>query len=202
MADDLHFKTIAELAALLRAGHLSSVVLTEAFLARIEALQPQLDAFITITADLARAQAKLADRELAAGHDRGPLHGIPIGLKDIYNTQGILTAAHSKICIDNIPEADATAARKLFDAGAVLLGKLSTHEFAHGGPSFDLPWPPARNPWNLEHFTGGSSSGSGVAVASGFTAAALGTDTGGSIRTPASLCGIVGLKPTYGRVSR
>jgi aspartyl-tRNA(Asn)/glutamyl-tRNA(Gln) amidotransferase subunit A len=202
MTDALHFKTIAEFAALLRAGELSAIELTDAFLARIEALQPQLDAFITITADVARAQAKLADGEIAAGRYRGPLHGIPIGLKDIYNTQGILTSAHSKICIDNVPEADAVAARKLFDAGTVLLGKLSTHEFAHGGPSFDLPWPPARNPWNLEHFTGGSSSGSGCAVAAGLAAGALGTDTGGSIRTPSAFCGVTGLKPTYGLVSR
>jgi len=202
MTDELHFKTIAELGALLRGRDLSPVELTEAFLKRIEALDPQLNAFITITADLARAQAKSAEEEIAAGRYRGPLHGIPIGLKDIYSTKGILTSGHSKICIDNIPEADATATRKLFDAGSVLLGKLATHEFAHGGPSFDLPWPPARNPWNLEHFTGGSSSGSGCSVAAGLVAGALGTDTGGSIRTPSAFCGVTGLKPTYGRVSR
>ena len=183
MTDELHFKTIAELAALLRGRDLSPVELTEAFLKRIEALDPQLNAFITITADLARTQAASAEREIAAGRYRGPLHGIPLGLKDIYSTKGILTSGHSKICIDNIPDTDATATRKLFDAGSVLLGKLATHEFAHGGPSFDLPWPPARNPWNLEHFTGGSSSGSGGAVAAGLAAGALGTDTGGSIRS-------------------
>ena len=202
MTDDLHFRTIAELGALLRGRGLSAVELTEAFLGRIEALDPQLNAFITVTADRARSQAKAADAEIAAGRYRGPLHGIPLGLKDIYDTRGILTSAHSRICIDNVPATDATATRKLFDAGGVLLGKLSTHEFAHGGPSFDLPWPPARNPWNLEHFTGGSSSGSGCAVAAGLAAGALGTDTGGSIRTPSAFCGVTGLKPTYGLVSR
>ena len=122
--------------------------------------------------------------------------------KDIYTTQGILTSGGSKVCSDNIPTFDATATRKLHDAGAVLLGKLQTHEFAHGGPSFDLPWPPARNPWHLEHFTGGSSSGSGAAPAAGLIPASLGSDTGGSIRGPASFCGIVGLMPTSGLVSR
>ncbi|MGZ8209127.1 MAG: amidase [Burkholderiales bacterium] len=202
MTADLHFRTIAELARLLRAREISPVELTDAFLARIAALDDQLNAFITVTAERARAQAKRAESELAKGEYRGPLHGIPLGLKDIYDTAGVLTSAHSKICIDNIPREDATAARKLAEAGSVLLGKLSTHEFAHGGPSFDLPWPPARNPWNLEHFTGGSSSGSGAAVAAGLAAGALGTDTGGSIRTPAALCGLAGLKPTYGLVSR
>ncbi|MGZ8269138.1 MAG: amidase, partial [Burkholderiales bacterium] len=202
MTADLHFRTIAELARLLRAREISPVELTDAFLARITALDDQLNAFITVTAERARAQAKRAESELAKGEYRGPLHGIPLGLKDIYDTAGVLTSAHSKICIDNVPREDATAARKLAEAGSVLLGKLSTHEFAHGGPSFDLPWPPARNPWNLEHFTGGSSSGSGAAVAAGLAAGALGTDTGGSIRTPAALCGLAGLKPTYGLVSR
>ncbi len=130
------------------------------------------------------------------------MHGIPFGLKDIYATAGIRTTGHSKTCVDTVPAADATTVRKLYDAGAILTGKLATHEFAHGGPSFDLPWPPARNPWNREHFTGGSSSGSGAAVAAGFVPAALGSDTGGSIRGPAAFCGIVGLKPTYGLVSR
>ena len=130
------------------------------------------------------------------------MHGIPFGLKDIYATAGIRTTGHSKTCVDTVPAADATTVRKLYDAGAILTGKLATHEFAHGGPSFDLPWPPARNPWNREHFTGGSSSGSGAAVAAGLVPATLGSDTGGSIRGPAAFCGIVGLKPTYGLVSR
>lgn len=202
MTNDLHFLSIAEAAKLIRARRLSPVELTRAYLQRIEALDPQLNAFITVTADLALQQARRAEREITKGNYRGPLHGIPFGLKDIYNTKGILTSGHSKVCIDNIPGEDATTTRKLYEAGAVLLGKLATHEFAHGGPSFDLPWPPARNPWHLEHFTGGSSSGSGAAVAAGLAPFALGSDTGGSIRGPASFCGIVGLIPTYGLVSR
>jgi aspartyl-tRNA(Asn)/glutamyl-tRNA(Gln) amidotransferase subunit A len=202
MTDELTLKTIASLAELIRTREVSPVEVTEAFLRRIEAFDSQLDAFITVTADLARRQAKAAEAEIVSGRYRGALHGIPFGLKDIYDTQGILTSAHSKICIDNVPREDATTTRKLYEAGAVLLGKLATHEFAHGGPSLDLPWPPARNPWHLEHVTGGSSSGPGAAVAAGLVAGALGTDTGGSIRTPACFCGIAGLKPTYGLVSR
>src|SRR5204862_4560259 len=121
---------------------------------------------------------------------------------DIYDTKGILTSGHSRVFLDRIPKDDAMTTTRLYDAGAVLLGKLATHEMAHAGPSFDLPWPPARNPWNLAHFTGGSSSGSGAAVASGLVPLALGPDTGGSIRGPASLCGVVGLMPTFGLVSR
>ena len=199
---DLHYLTIAETADLIRGKKLSPVELTEALLARIETFQPQLSAFITVTGDLARAQAKQAEQDIAQGKYRGPLHGIPFALKDIYNTAGILTSGGSKVAIDNIPASNATTTQKLLDAGAILLGKLQTHEFAHGGPSFDLPWPPARNPWNLAHFSGGSSSGSGVALAAGLTPAALGYDTGGSIRGPASHCGITGLMPTYGLVSR
>ena len=202
MTDELHFLTIAQAAELIRTRKVSPVELTQAYLDRIAALDAQLNAYITITADLALEQARQAEREIAQGNYRGPLHGIPIGLKDIYNTRGILTSGHSKVCIDNVPTEDATTVKKLYAAGAVLLGKLATHEFAHGGPSFDLPWPPARNPWHLEHFTGGSSSGAGAAVAGGLAPAALGSDTGGSIRGPASHCGIVGLMPTYGLVSR
>ncbi|MBI4189151.1 MAG: amidase [Betaproteobacteria bacterium] len=202
MTDELHFLTIAEAEQLLRTRKLSPVEYTDALLKRVEALEPQLNAFITVTADLARRQARQAEAEIMSGRYRGPLHGIPFALKDIYNTKDILTSGGSKICIDNIPGADATTMRMLRDAGAVLLGKLQTHEFAHGGPSFDLPWPPARNPWHLEHFTGGSSSGSGAALAAGLIPASLGSDTGGSIRGPASFCGIVGLMPTSGLVSR
>src|SRR3990172_7302131 len=202
MDSGLHFLTVAEAARMIEARKLSPVELTRAHLDRIAALDPQLNAYITLTADLAVKQAKKAERDITKGNYRGPLHGIPFGLKDIYNTKGILTSAHSKVCTDNIPGEDATTTRKLYEAGAVLLGKLATHEFAHGGPSFDLPWPPARNPWHLEHFTGGSSSGSGAAVAAGLAPFALGSDTGGSIRGPASFCGIVGLMPTYGLVSR
>jgi len=199
---ELHFLSIAEAAELIAKRKLSPVEYTDALLERIAALDPQLNAFITVTADLARKQAKQAERDIAKGDYRGPLHGIPFGLKDIYNTKDILTSGHSKICIDNVPSEDAATVRRLYEAGAVLLGKLATHEFAHGGPSFDLPWPPARNPWHLEHFTGGSSSGAGAAIAAGLVPGALGSDTGGSIRGPASFCGIVGLMPTYGLVSR
>ncbi len=202
MADELAFLTIAEAARLIKQKRLSPVELTTALIRRTEALDLQLDAYLLPTAERALDQARRAEREIMAGGYRGPMHGIPFALKDIYSTAGIRTTGHSRICQDTVPSADATTVRKLYEAGAVLTGKLATHEFAHGGPSFDLPWPPARNPWNREHFTGGSSSGSGAAVAAGFVPAALGSDTGGSIRGPAALCGIVGLKPTYGLVSR
>jgi aspartyl-tRNA(Asn)/glutamyl-tRNA(Gln) amidotransferase subunit A len=199
---ELHWLTIADAARLIESRRLSPLELTDGLLARIDALDPQLNAFLLPTPEKARGQAKAAEREIMAGRYRGPLHGIPFGLKDIYATAGIRTTSHSKICENLVPTEDATTAAKLYQAGGVLLGKLATHEFAHGGPSFDLPWPPARNPWNRDHFTGGSSSGAGAAVAAGFVPGALGSDTGGSIRGPAALCGIVGLKPTYGLVSR
>jgi len=202
MSNNLYQLSIADAAQLIGSRKLSPLEYTDALLARIEALDPQLNAFITVTADLARKQAREAETEIMAGRYRGPLHGVPFALKDIYDTQGILTSGGSKVCSDNIPTSDATTTRLLYDAGAVLLGKLQTHEFAHGGPSFDLPWPPARNPWRLEHFTGGSSSGSGAALAAGLIPASLGSDTGGSIRGPASFCGLAGLMPTSGLVSR
>jgi len=202
MSADMHFMTIAEMAAALEAKTLSPVELTETLLRRIEALNPQLNAFITVTADAALDAAREAERDIAGGVYLGPMHGVPFGLKDIYDTKGILTTGHSKTCADRIPAEDATTTAKLLAAGAILMGKLSTHEFAHGGPSFDLPWPPARNPWKTDCFTGGSSSGSGAAVAAGMLPGALGSDTGGSIRTPSGLCGLAGLKPTYGLVSR
>jgi aspartyl-tRNA(Asn)/glutamyl-tRNA(Gln) amidotransferase subunit A len=202
MAAELHDLPIAGLLGLIAASKLSPVELVEALIRRVEQYDAQTHAFITPTFDLARRQARQAETEIAAGKRRGPLHGIPFALKDIYDTRGILTSGHSRVFIDRIPTRDATTTRKLYDAGAVLLGKLSTHEMAHAGPSFDLPWPPARNPWNLAHFTGGSSSGSGAAVAAGMVPVALGSDTGGSIRGPASLCGVVGLMPTFGLVSR
>jgi aspartyl-tRNA(Asn)/glutamyl-tRNA(Gln) amidotransferase subunit A len=202
MATELHDLSIAELSGLIAARTLSPVELVETLIRRVEQYDAQTHAFITRTFDLARQQAKRAEAEIAAGNHRGALHGIPFALKDIYGTKGILTSGHSRVFIDRVPEEDATATRKLYDAGAVLLGKLATHEMAHAGPSFDLPWPPARNPWSLERFTGGSSSGSGAAVAAGMVPLALGSDTGGSIRGPASLCGVVGLMPTFGLVSR
>ena len=202
MSEALHFMTIAEAGARIAKKELSPVELIDAYISRIEALNAQLDAFVTPTLELARDQAKATEAEIAGGTHKGPLHGLPFGLKDIYETKGILTSGHSKVMQDHIPEQDATTTAKLFDAGMVLIGKLSTHEFAHGGPSFDLPWPPARNPWNTDHITGGSSSGSGAAVAAGFLPGAMGSDTGGSIRNPACLSGTAGFKPTYGLVSR
>ena len=199
---DLHFLSIAEASSLIERRRLSPVELTRAFLSRIAAIDPQLDAYLLVTAEQALDQARAAEAEIMAGSYRGAMHGIPFALKDIYCTAGIRTTSHSRTCADYVPDFDATTVVKLRQAGAILLGKLATHEFAHGGPSFDLPWPPARNPWNRAHFTGGSSSGSGAGVAAGLTMGALGSDTGGSIRNPAALCGLVGLKPTYGLVSR
>jgi aspartyl-tRNA(Asn)/glutamyl-tRNA(Gln) amidotransferase subunit A len=194
--------TIAAAAKQIAAKQLSPVELTEACLTRIGALDDRLHAFVHLTKERALAEARAAEAAIMTSGPRGPLHGIPIGLKDIVDTKGIPTTCQSKLLQDNIPEADATCAAKLAAAGSVLIGKLTTHEFADGGPSFDLPQPPARNPWNTDHFTAGSSSGTGAAVASGMILCGIGTDTGGSIRGPASLCGIAGLKPTYGLVSR
>jgi len=199
---ELGLMTIAEAARRIAHKELSPVELTTAMIRRAEAFDPQINAFLLPTTDLALDRARTAERDIVAGRYRGPMHGIPFGLKDIYATAGIRTTGHSRTCIDTVPDFDATTVTRLYESGAILMGKLATHEFAHGGPSFDLPWPPARNPWNREHFTGGSSSGSGAAVAAGLVPAALGSDTGGSIRGPAALCGIVGLKPTYGLVSR
>lgn len=199
---ELHIMTIAETARMIESRELSPLELVKSLLERIETFDRQTNAFITVTAERAIDQARKAEAEIQAGRYRGPLHGIPFGLKDIFDTAGVRTTGHSKVYLDHVPERDAATVTKLHEAGAILLGKLATHELAHGGPSFDLPWPPARNPWHIERFTGGSSSGSAAAVAAGFVPGALGSDTGGSIRTPASLCGIVGLKPTFGLVSR
>jgi aspartyl-tRNA(Asn)/glutamyl-tRNA(Gln) amidotransferase subunit A len=202
MSDELYFLTIAEAAKLLKSKALSPVELTQAILSRIDDIDPRLDSYLLVTRDEALRQAQDAEREIMAGRWRGPLHGIPYGLKDIIETAGIRTTAHSKVLADNIPAEDATVALRLKQAGAVLLGKHACYEFANSGPCYDLPWPPARNPWDPAISPGGSSSGSGVAVAAGMAMGAVGSDTAGSIRSPASLCGIVGLKPTYGRVSR
>ena len=196
------FFTIAEAARLIEKRELSPVELTESRLARIEKLDGRLHSFIRVLADDARASAKTAEAEIAAGRYKGPLHGIPLGLKDIYETAGIPTTGHSKVMQDHVPTADAFSVTKLKDAGCVVMGKLATHEFAFGGPSFDLPWPPARNPWDTTRFTSGSSSGTGAAVAAGLVLGGTGSDTGGSIRGPAALCGIAGIKPTYGLISR
>ncbi|MCR9071322.1 MAG: amidase [Alphaproteobacteria bacterium] len=202
MTELLENLSIAEIGAKLRDGSLTSKKITEYCLGKVADLDPALNAFITVTGDRAMQDAAKADRDLAEGTDRGPMHGVPYALKDIYDTAGILTTCHSKLREDVIPATDSVCAEKLAEAGGVLLGKLSTHEFAFGGPSFDLPFPPARNPWNRDHGPGGSSSGSGAAVAMGMTRTAMGSDTGGSIRGPAAYCGVIGIKPTYGRVSR
>ena len=199
---ELHHLAISQAADLIARRQLSPVELTRAYLDRAEALDAQLNAYLRPMPEHALAQAEAAERELAAGRSRGPLHGIPFGAKDVFATSGVPTTGQSRAYAGLVPLQDATAIARLNEAGAVLLGKLTTHEGAHGGPSFDLAWPPARNPWNRAHFTGGSSSGSGAGVAAGLMPAALGSDTGGSIRNPASLCGLVGLKPTYGLVSR
>ncbi|OWU83526.1 amidase [Oceanicola sp. 22II-s10i] len=194
--------SIAEAGQMIRSGEVTSKDLTEDALSRIESLDGQLDSFITVTGDRARADAEKADADFAAGIDKGPMQGIPYALKDIYMTSGILSTCHSKLLVDNVPDHDSVVGTKLAEAGGVLLGKTATHEFAYGGPSFDLPFPPARNPWNRDCMPGGSSSGSGAAVAAGLCRMAMGSDTGGSIRGPASYCGTAGHKPTYGLVSR
>jgi aspartyl-tRNA(Asn)/glutamyl-tRNA(Gln) amidotransferase subunit A len=194
--------TIAEAARRIAAKQLSPVELTKTHLERIRKLDPQLNAFLLVTEERALADAKAAEARQMAGTLRGKLDGIPIAHKDIYCTAGIRTTAHSRLLEHNVPARDAYTVKKWADAGTVMLGKLSTHEFAFGGPSFDLPWPPARNPWNTEHFTAGSSSGTGAAVAAGLILGGTGSDTGGSIRGPAALCGIAGIKPTYGLSSR
>ena len=199
---DLAYLGLADAAEMIRARKLSPVEYTQALLDRTAKLDGRYHAYIRPTPDLALAAARRAESEIMAGHWKGPLHGIPFALKDIIDVAGLPTTAHSKVLIDNMATADAPVTARLKAAGGVMMGKLATHEFAIGGPSFDLPWPPAVNPWGGKHFPGGSSSGSGVALAAGMVPAALGTDTGGSVRNPASMCGITGLKPTYGRISR
>jgi aspartyl-tRNA(Asn)/glutamyl-tRNA(Gln) amidotransferase subunit A len=194
--------TIAGAAAEIASGRLSPVALVEACLARIDRHDSKLNSFIRLERESALGSARAAEAEIKAGRRRGPLHGIPFAHKDIYETAGIPTTCHSKLLQDYVPTRDAFTVAKLADAGIVMLGKLATHEFAVGGPSFDLPWPPARNPWATEHFTGGSSSGTGAAVAAGFVLGGTGSCTGGSIRTPSAFCGLAGIKPTYGLVSR
>ena len=196
------FPTIASASADIAAKKLSPVELTKHLLARIKAVDPVINAFLLVTEERALADAKAAEARMMAGTRIGPLDGIPIAHKDIYNTAGIRTTAHSRQLENNVPAEDATSVAKLAGAGTIMLGKLATHEFAFGGPSFDLPWPPARNPWNPLHFTAGSSSGTGAAVAAGLILGGTGSDTGGSIRGPSALCGIAGIKPTYGRISR
>jgi aspartyl-tRNA(Asn)/glutamyl-tRNA(Gln) amidotransferase subunit A len=186
---------------LFRRGSLSPVDLTVDCLARIEKLNPRLNAFITVTAESALAQARVAEAEIRRGVWRGPLHGIPLALKDLIDTAGVPTTAASALFKDRMPAEDAEVVRRLKAAGAVLLGKQNLHEFAYGGSSLVSYFGEVRNAWNPEHIAGGSSGGSATAVAAGLIYGAIGTDTAGSIREPATLCGVVGLKPTYGRVS-
>ena len=203
MTDELAFLSLTEAVRRIRSGDLSPVKYTQALLDRIAAHDGQLDSFLRVLEDGALEGAALAELAVKNGETLGPLHGVPFALKDIVDVAGLPTTAHSQILAQQPPKTDhATVTAKLHDAGGILLGKTATHEFAIGGPSFDLPWPPARNPWNLARYPGGSSSGSGAAVAAGLVPMAIGTDTGGSVRNPATACGIVGMKPTYGRVSR
>ena len=200
-SDELVELSIAESAGRMAAGTLTSVALTRAYLDRIERLEPTINAFITVTADTAMAEAEMRDAELAAGNSRGPLHGIPIALKDNIDTAGVLTSAASAIYENRVPETDAECVGRLRAAGAVFLGKTNMHEFAFGGSSADTHYGPVHNPWNLDHIPGGSSGGSGAAVAARMCAAALGTDTAASVRNPAAHCGVTGLKATYGLAS-
>ena len=193
--------TIREAGLLIASGEISPVELTKAFLERIDEVDGRLQSYVTVLPEAALAQARVAEAEVLQGLYRGPLHGIPIALKDLYDTEGVRTTGQSKVLEYRVPSEDATTTLRLKEGGSVLLGKLAMHEFALGGPKTSL-FEQARNPWNLDHVTGGSSSGSGAAVAAALCMGSLGSDTGGSIRGPASLCGIVGLKPTYGRVSR
>jgi aspartyl-tRNA(Asn)/glutamyl-tRNA(Gln) amidotransferase subunit A len=191
---------ILEISGRLRRRDLSPVELTRECLRRIETVNPVLNAFITVTAESALAQAHAAEQEIARGEWRGPLHGIPIGLKDLIDTADVLTTAGSALFKDRIPHADAEVVRQLQKAGAIFLGKQNLHEFAYGGSSMVSAYGPVRNPWNPERIAGGSSGGSAASVGAGLCYAAVGTDTAGSIREPASLCGVVGFKPSFGMV--
>jgi aspartyl-tRNA(Asn)/glutamyl-tRNA(Gln) amidotransferase subunit A len=204
MSAELCFLSVGEAARLIQARKLSPVELVDAFLARIEAVDERVKSYLLVTADSARAAARVAERDIMAGRWRGPLHGIPYAVKDNYYTRGVRTCAGSRLMLDHIPDHDAAAIERLGAAGAILLGKLNTWEYGTGTGAvhFDLPFEPARNPWNLAHFTGGSSTGSGASVAAGTAMASLGSDTGGSVRLPAAACGLQGMKATYGRISR
>lgn len=198
---ELWWLSLAEASELLKSKKISSVELAQACLKRIEELNAKFNAFITVAAESALAEARRADKEIQGGEWKGPLHGIPIALKDLVDTAGIRTTAASGVFKDRIPTEDAQVVRRLKAGGAVLLGKLNMHEFAYGGSTVISYFGPVRNPWNVEYCAGGSSAGSAAAVAAGLCYGAVGSDTGGSIRQPAGYGGIVGLKPTYGRVS-
>jgi amidase len=200
MTTYMHYATLLEAASALKSRKVSAVELTRALLDRIEKIDPSLHSYATVTPELALKQSKAYDAEIAAGDYRGPLHGVPIAVKDICNAAGVVTAAGMTIHADNVPDHDSTVVRRLRDAGAVLLGKLQNTEgaFVSHHPKITPP----RNPWNADYYAGASSSGSGVATAAGLCFGSLGSDTGGSIRFPSAANGITGLKPTWGRVSR
>jgi aspartyl-tRNA(Asn)/glutamyl-tRNA(Gln) amidotransferase subunit A len=201
VSEELWALSARELGALLRSGQASVLEVVEAVLARIQAADPEINAYITVAAEEALADARRCDAELAAGRDRGPLHGIPLAVKDLYDTAGVRTTSGSRILGDRVPVEDAAAVARLRSAGAVLVGKTNLNEFACGVTTTNTHYGDTRNPWDLTRSPGGSSGGSAAALAAGLCTLALGTDTGGSIRIPAALCGVVGLKPTYGRVS-
>lgn len=194
---NLYELSLVDLSAKIRDREVSPVDVVESSLARLDEVEPAITAFATVTADLARRQAATAEAEIAAGNYRSPLHGIPLGVKDLYDTKGIATTSSSEQRTNYIPDADSVAVSKLYDAGMVLIGKTETHEFAYGATT-----PRSGNPWDPSRTPGGSSGGSGAAVGAGVVHVALGSDTGGSIRIPAAVCGAVGLKPTYGRAAR
>jgi aspartyl-tRNA(Asn)/glutamyl-tRNA(Gln) amidotransferase subunit A len=203
MADpDLAFASIAELAPRLAARELSPVEVTEAALARLEQLEPKINAFITVTPESARDAARAAEAAIRAGHYQGPLHGVPVAVKDLYATRGVATTYGSPLYADWVPDFDAAAVERLQRAGAVLLGKANLHELAYGSTSANAHYGPVHNPWRLDHHPGGSSGGSAAAVAAGVVYGAMGSDTGASIRQPAACTGIVGIKPTFGRLSK
>jgi aspartyl-tRNA(Asn)/glutamyl-tRNA(Gln) amidotransferase subunit A len=201
MANDPTLLSIFEVSKQIEAGELSPVDLIELQLNKIEQLDEKLNAFVTVVPELAKKAAKEAETEIRSGKYRGPLHGIPIGIKDIIDTKGIVTTIGSSIFKNNIPNQDATVVKRLIKAGAILIGKTNTHEFALGVTTNNLHYGPTKNPWDPERVPGGSSGGSAAATAANLCFAALGSDTGGSVRIPSAFCGIVGLKPTYGRVS-
>ena len=200
-ASDLCMLSLEDVAHQIAFKEVSPVEVTQAVLDRIERLNPSLNAYMTVTGDAAMAAARAAEREIAGSGYRGLLHGVPVGIKDLFQTKGVRTTAGSKILADWIPDEDATVVRKLAEAGAISVGKLGMHEWAFGTTSDNVHFGSIHNPWDLERVPGGSSGGSGVAAAAGLAFATLGSDTGGSIRMPAAACGCVGLMPTYGRAS-